>query len=209
MKKICFLNLVLILLTGALNAQFAISTGIGLLFGKGKLPANYTSYSSETEAPNYISYGVSVYPRYAFYQKGSMAITAGIPAIISLNGGISSGPGSVNNGITFNAYLPVAVDVNFGLMAAGRNNNSEYEDEQKFGGFIGGGFGYQYSNIRYAYYTPTNELVLDKQITYGPFLQGGVRANVNNRIYEFKALYQLGLEKLKYKSIGITFGTCF
>jgi hypothetical protein len=196
MKKIALFGLLLTVFTTMASAQFRHSVGGGLIFGTGKVPAG--ANSSSYDKPSYAGYGVFYYPRVNFTEMGGGSISAGIPLTLGASGSVNSRTGG---NLSVVADLPLTVDYNFGA-------GSSDEDESNFGGFVGVGFGYTYSNFNetYAIGTAASDTYTSKGRSYGPLVNGGFKASFNDRTYFLRVSYKLGLEKEKFNTIGLAVG---
>jgi hypothetical protein len=178
--------------------QFYHAGGAGLVAGKGKIPAGAESGS---EQPSILGYGVFYHPRFNISETGSGAISVGFPITAGLSGTVSSQEGS---SLSIIADLPITVDYNFG-------HGSNGESESGFGGFLGAGFSYTYSNYRDEFYIPgvIDEIEQVKGSSYGPLAHAGIRALIGERTYFLRGFYKMGLENAKFKTIGIAAGLQF
>lgn len=194
--KIFNLAFLMIILTSYANAQFRSSVGVGVLSGTGKIPEGAAEYS---EQPVIGGWGVFLYPRYSFNENGS--ISAGVPLTLGLSGSTNSRTGG---SLSFIADIPLTVDYNFGA-------GSSEDAESNFGGFLGAGFGYTYSNYTDEFYIPgaidTYEQL--KGSSYGPLLHGGIKAVIGEKVYFLRAFYKVGLEKAKFRTFGLSLGLDF
>lgn len=192
--KLIFSMIFISLLSVSAYSQFNMSTGGGILFGKGKLPEG-AEYDSER--PSILGYGIFLYPRYNVVETEGSAVSIGIPATLGLSGSVNSRSGGA---ISITADLPMTFDYNFGA-------RSSQDNESAFGGFIGAGFGYMYSNQSYEYYNGmTGGYEQVKGSSYGPLAHAGVKLLVGDRCYFLRGSYKIGLEKEKYKTVGVSFG---
>jgi hypothetical protein len=125
------------------------------------------------------------FPRLNLSENENSSFSIGIP--------LSAGIGTVNNsdGIIYSIDAPLMGDYNFGC-------NSTPDTESGFGGFIGGGFGYTYTNYD-SYFGSGNVS------SYGPMIHTGIRFLVSQKFSEAIVLgvfYKLGLENEKYRTFG-------
>jgi hypothetical protein len=182
------------------SSQFSHSVGAGLVYGRGKAPKGSESVSGEK--PTIMGYGIFYYPRFNVIENESGAISIGIPLTAGLSGSYNSREGGAMSVIL---DLPVTADYNFG-------GGSTKDNESGFGGFVGAGFGYTYSNYTEEFYIPG---VIDsyeqvKGTSYGPVAHGGIKLSVGQNLTFFaRAFYKVGLESAKFKTFGIAGGLCF
>lgn len=196
MKMFVFVVCLLALAAGV-KAQFNHSLGGSLIYGVGKLPK--TAEEGE-EKPSILGYGIFYYPRYNVSESESSAVSVGLPLTFGLSGEVNSRTGG---GISLTADLPLTVDYNFGA-------GSAEDNESGFGGFIGAGFGYTYTNQTFEYYNG-NTLGYDqlKGSSYGPLAHFGLKANISEKIYFLRVFGKLGLETEKFKTFGVAAGVSF
>jgi hypothetical protein len=187
----------MMLLTLGATAQFHFEVGGSLLYGTGKLPKNADVYA---EKPTILGYGIFLYPRYNVSETESGAISVGIPATLGLSGSVNSQTGGSLN---LTADLPVTVDYNVGAGSTASN-------ESGFGGFVGVGFGYTYTNQSYEYITYGGSGYDQfKASSYGPLVHAGIKAVIGQKTYFLRAFYKMGLETEKFKTFGGAIGVAF
>lgn len=196
--KIIIGMICMVMLSLNVKAQFRISTGVSALYGTGQVPK---SADSGTEKPTILGYGIFFYPRYNISESDAGAISIGIPLTLGISGNINTQSGG---SISLTADLPMTIDYNVG---AGATEDSE----AGFGGFVGVGFGYTYTNQAYSYYVNGTMNGADqiRGKSYGPLAHGGIKANINQKVYFLRAFYKIGMEKEKYKIYGASIGVSF
>ena len=186
MKTKCLsISLFFLCLVGVTKAQFSKAVGGALLLGVSK---KYTS-SFDGSNPEITVYGVSGFFRYQVARN----ITVGVPVTLGLQGSANSREGG---SYSIGLDLPVTVDYNFGL---GSNIEEETDEAEGFGGFVGGGAGYTYSN------SATNSIFgadYSSGSSYGPLVNAGIRAALRGKIYTLRLSYKIGLEKAQFKTFG-------
>jgi hypothetical protein len=197
MKMKSLLSLIFILFLFSAKAQFNYSTGASLIYGKGKLPKN----ADAGDEPTILGYGIFFYPRYNISETDAGAVSIGIPLTIGVSGSANSRTGT---SISLTADLPLTLDYNIGAGAT-------EESTAGFGGFIGAGFGYTYTNQAYDYYV--NGILYDteqlKGRSFGPLAHAGIKALISDKVYMLRVFYKLGLEKEKFKTFGVAVGVSF
>jgi hypothetical protein len=197
--KVKFLGLMLVMasLATSANAQFNHSAGASLIYGKGKIPAGAEAGS---EAPTILGYGIFYYPRYNLTETETGALSIGVPLSAALSGSVNSREGG---SISILADLPITLDYNFGA-------GSTVDNEAGFGGFLGAGFSYTYSNYTEEFYIPgvASSYEQIKGSTYGPLVHGGIKAYIGEKTYFLRGFYKMGLEKAKFKTFGVAVGIC-
>lgn len=186
---------VAVLLSTTMKAQFHHAIGASYLSAKGKVPSNATP---GTERPKFVGYGLHYYTRYDVKSTENSTISVGLPISTGVGGHIDPEDGG---SIGVLADVAVTADYNVGA-------GSSEDNEAGFGGFIGVGFGYTYSNYIDTEYEPGLGAYYDKikGNSYGPLLHGGVRAKIGNLLFFFRGFYKVGLESAKFKSFGISAG---
>ncbi len=198
MQKL-LLGILFLVATHVAFSQFKSTVGAGALFGTGKVQAGAPA---GTESPTFLAYGLSFYPRKVISETGSGSISVGLPMVLGASGsvGVNSRTGAQGSGFNFTVHLPVTIDYNLGY-------NMEEDDDRTFGGFIGGGFSFTYNSTSVSTFGSNGIVGSEKSTTYGPMIHAGARAVIGSRSYELKASYSLGLEKLKFRTIGVTLST--
>jgi hypothetical protein len=194
-KKIGLSLILFVCFSISVNAQFYHSVGGGLVSGTGKVPAGASEGSA---APEIMGYGLFYHPRYNVTESETGAVSVGLPLTAGLSGSVNSRTGGTMSVIL---DLPITVDYNFGA------GSSDY-NESGFGGFLGLGFGYTYSNYTDEFVIP-GYVDLTEQVkgsSYGPLVNGGIRAYIGDRTYFLRVFYKLGMEKAKFKTFGISAG---
>lgn len=188
MKKLLLLFGVCLTSTCAWSQSFMHGAGAALFFEK------YKGVESSTT-----SAGFTYSPRFNFVESESMSVSVGIPISFAF-----AGSGSVNSregasedaklGILINA--PVVVNLNFGA-------GSSPDNENRVGGFIGGGGGFHWG-------ASTDQLDQNGNVknvggtTFGYTGNAGVRfaiGDIGNTI-EIKASYFKGVNENKMDLIG-------
>lgn len=171
----------LILVTGfRSNAQsFSHSYGVTLSFLQGRETA-------DGPYKNLLIQKCGTYfPRYNLSEMENTSLSVGIP--------LSAGIGSVNNGdgVIYSVDAPLVGDLNFGCKSMPDNENG-------FGGFVGAGFGYTYTNFA-SYFGSGNVS------SYGPVVHAGIRFVISQKFSEVLVVggfYKFGIEAEKYKTFG-------
>lgn len=188
LKKIFSLlviNLLVINISYSQKLMHGFGATISGLYGRIITPSSSSSFSL---AQTNLTY----FPRYNFVENENSSISIGIPLGIGI--GIVSNTYGDDAGISFAYDLPAVLDYNFGC-------KSTIENERKFGGYLGLGFGYYKVSISGSQYSDF------KGATYGPLFRGGVRIGSSNESWGGHAItigvfYKKGLEKEKLNTIG-------
>lgn len=144
------------------------------------------------------------YPQVTFVESETYSVSAGIPLTVGLSGSYSAnfssrGDSYEENSLLAMLQMPLMVNFNGGA-------GSTKETEQRFGYFIGGGFGYHSTGI--GYYTDEFGNELDgKQYSkgFGPAANAGVRFAVgsNQKNIEVRFSFMKGLKDAKPSVFGL------
>ena len=173
MKKI--LSTILIVISSAVNAQDS------------NMPADYNGISTELFATYQFNhqpgngllipfYGFGAYPRYNFLaQNDYLSLAIGTP----LNGGFDFAASTAGSMIQYFIDLPTELTLNFGERAT---TSADYY----FGGYIGGGFGYNY-----AVYSDSFGFKA-KSSSFGPMVSAGIRYKYMGRPLGIRVSYMIG-----------------
>lgn len=154
-----------------------------------KLPNSYYS----TDRLIIVHTDVTYFPRLSFLESDNSSFSVGAP--LSLGFGIANNlyDDYAERSIFFGFDAPLVLDYNIGC-------KSSPENESMFGGYIGTGFGYSYTNFNagdgYKYDTRS----------YGPLFRGGVRFGFGagtNLGLTLGFFFKPGLEKEKFKTYGM------
>lgn len=196
--KFLFAALVAVIVSSSAFAQFHQSLGVGLISGKGKIPAGA---EEGYDAPQISGWGVFYHPRFNLSETETSAISVGIPLTLGFTGSYNSREGG---NMSLLVDLPITVDYNFGA-------GSVDEVESGFGGFIGVGFGYTHSSNTNEFVIPgvVNMTEQIKGTSYGPLVNGGIRALIGEKTFFLRGFYKMGLEKAKFGTFGASVGVSF
>lgn len=135
---------------------------------------------------------VTWFPRYNFIEGENSSISIGAPVGVGI--GLATNTIGNDAGILFSYDLPVVLDYNLGF-------KSTIDNDRKFGGYFGAGFGYNKVIISGSSYSDFNGS------SYGPLIRAGFRFGSANESWNGHALtagvyYKVGLEKDKLHTIG-------
>ncbi len=202
MKKF-FLAAALLMLAGGTYSQ-SFMHGAGLTF-----VGSTTGQGSNSD----IGYGEGFYyfPRFNFVETEALSVSVGIPLVL----GISASTGTTtdqygyiydNSSIGFMVNAPLIINLNMG-------RGSSKDNTQKFGYFVGAGFGYHHGDFLvdaiddygYSYVKTTSSNI------YGPAGNAGVRFGVGrrHRNIEVRLSYMKGINENKPHIFGIAAGFNF
>lgn len=139
----------------------------------------FASYQFNIQPGNELTipfYGFGAYPRYNFLaQNDYLSLGFGTP----VNGGLDFAASSAGSIWQYFIDLPAELTLNFGERAT---SNADY----LFGGYIGGGFGYNY-----AVYSDSFGFQA-KSSSFGPMISAGVRYKYMGRPLGIRASYMVG-----------------
>jgi len=134
---------------------------------------------------------VTYFPKLSFAETENTSLSIGAPVSIGI-GRSSNLSADGSSGLYWGFDAPMVLDFNIGA-------KSTRENEDKFGGYFGGGFGYSHSSWSFDGYSDF------KANSYGPIIRGGVRfgfpsANLGMTI---GLSYKIGLETEKFRTFGL------
>ena len=193
MKKI-IVSLVLFFTAGTVLSQtFMHGAGINVMVA--------TAKNSDAS----VGEGLTYFPRFNFIETENLSVSAGIPLSIAVS--VSTGYyyyssyGTYSNasvGLVVNA--PLIINLNMG-------RGSTKENRDKFGYFIGAGFGYHHGDFittgidEFGYDITTTESIN----AFGPAANAGLRFGVGKRHQniEVNFSYMKGTSKTKPNIIGV------
>lgn len=152
-----------------------------------------------------VAYGTLMYsPRVIMVENEGSSVTIGLPITLGLSGSYnySSYYGEESN-IQYMINAPLMVNLNVGA-------GSSFNTEDRFGFFVGGGFGINYGNYMveqtimvdgFEYYDAVSKDVA----TYGPAANAGVRIGVGRQTKNIEILlsYMKGINKTKPNTFGL------
>ena len=177
MKKICFFLLLSIVTAPIFSQSFMHGVGTGIFVEKSK--------GYDPVATAILTYS----PRINLTESDFMSLSVGIPLTIGLSGNYQSSSynGEETGSINFMANLPLMLNVNLGA-------GSSKECEDRFGFFLGGGFGYHFGtqSVYDDYYEESSS---KSGSTFGPagnigfrFAVGSHQKNIEARLSYMKGL---------------------
>jgi hypothetical protein len=139
---------------------------------------------------------ISYFIRYNVLEKNNASLSIGVPVSIGISIVENDAGFTTDRGIGFSYDLPVVMDYNFGC-------KSTLQNEKKFGGYVGTGFGYFRANI-----SGSNSSNLTTS-TYGPIFRVGFRFRSNAENWKGHGIavglyYKKGLETKKISTFGTT-----
>lgn len=192
MKK-NILSLVLFFATGTVFGQtFMHGAGVTIFVASGK---NIDASVGE---------GLSYFPRFNFIETESLSVSAGIPLTVGISVSTSSYYSSSyfydDVSVGFVANLPLLINLNMG-------RGSTKENTDKFGYFVGAGFGYHHGDFLttaiddYGYDATTTESIN----VFGPAGNAGLRFGVGRKHMnvEVRLSYMKGINETKPNIFGV------
>ncbi|HVU56353.1 MAG TPA: hypothetical protein VHD83_14910 [Puia sp.] len=189
MKKSFILLLLACGLTGGVHAQFMHSLG-------GTVDVMWANLGPEgyQDKVTFVFRDFTYFPRYNVMENGNSSISIGVP--LGLGFGSVSNFSDGSSSLYFGVDAPLVADYNFGW-------KSTADNDSRVGGYLGGGFGYRYTSFSYndPYYGSSGF----HANSYGPLVRGGVRFSLgaSDMGLTLGLFYKAGLEREKYKTIGI------
>ena len=192
LKKFFFLSVFTLSITPIFAQSFMHSAGSTISVMTAKLTDN-SYYSYSTDHLVIVHTDVTYFPRVTFLESDNTSFSVGAP--LSLGFGIANNiyGDYAERSIFWGFDAPLALDFNMGC-------KSTPENESMFGGYIGTGFGYSYTNFNagdgYKFSTKS----------YGPLFRGGVRFGFGagtNLGLTLGFYFKPGLEDEKFKTYGM------
>jgi len=140
--------------------------------------------------------GFTYSPRINFFEQDDMSVSVGIPLTVGVSGSYSSSYNSYSgsqttNTLSFLFNAPLMIDLNMGA-------GSVEESESRFGGFVGGGFGYHYGTFNLSD-VMNGESIPTRINCFGPAANAGVRFAVGRGVHnvEVRLQYMKGINDAK------------
>ncbi len=149
--------------------------------------------------------GFTYFPRINFVETEALSVSAGIPLVVGLSATTSTtydsyGYGYDNSSVGFVLQAPLIINLNMG-------RGSTKENRQKFGYFVGAGFGFHHGDFLTDTYDPVSGTYIDSYSsnTYGPAANAGVRLGVGraHKNIEIRLSYMKGINENKPNVFGI------
>lgn len=197
MKKAVFFIALIISVHSASSQSFLHGAGIGFLVSDPPSPYVKTKVFAT----------LHYYPQVAFVETESFSVSAGIPLTVGLTGTYNASFSSRGDSYEENTFLgliqiPLMVNFNGGA-------GSSKQNEQRFGYFVGGGFGYHSTGIDELHMTDQfgNDLDTKKYYAkgFGPAANAGIRFAVGShqKNIEVRFSYMKGLKEFKPSMFGL------
>lgn len=189
MQKRSILFLLIISLTGygTFAQHFMQSAGIAFSILTGKISTPAESYTATVSFANF-----TYFPKFTVTESENSSISIGIP--FGLGVGIATSTGYGETSVYYGGDLPLVIDYN-------RGKKSTNDNDDKFGWYVGTGFGYALTNW-------TDGSSTAKLNSYGPLIRAGIRLTGGSSNHPTRATtvgfsFKTGLESTKFKTIGI------
>lgn len=188
--RLLTLSLAVLLTTSVRGQKFSHEIGASLALvvweEKTEIPEGFYPDEDIKENASVLYPMLTYSPRYSFLQMKKSSVSISAP--VSIGGGLARNYATDDLGFAFTYDLPLVVDYNFG-------SGSLPETESGVGGYLGGGFSYQYFSI-------SGSIASDlKKSTSGPLIRGGVRfSNMSLGLY-----FRPGSEEPAYTTFGLNF----
>jgi hypothetical protein len=195
MKKIILILAMISTATTVMGQSFM--HGAGLTVFVGSSPGGDVS----------VGEGFTYYPRVNFLETENLSLSVGVPLTLGISAAVSTSYYSTGGGY-FSDEGSIGIIVNAPLilnLSMGRGSTKD--NEQKFGYFVGGGFGFHHGDFivteidSYGYdYTTTRSTN-----TFGPAANAGIRIGVgrSHRNIEVRFSYMKGLNEDKPNIFGV------
>lgn len=168
--------------------------------------AGITVMGSSTDGNFSYGEGLTYSPRFNFVENDKLSVSVGIPLCLAISASTSSvydsygGYYSDNVSIGFVINAPVIINLNMG-------RGSTRENRQKFGYFVGAGFGYHHGDFLVDETDPSGYNYVGSRSlnTFGPAANGGVRFGVGRKHQniEVRLSYMKGLNDTKPNVFGL------
>jgi hypothetical protein len=198
MKK-CFFAFIIFALASTAGFSQSFMHGVGINVFVATAPGGKAAVDG----------GFTYSPRFNFIEQENMSVSIGIPFTVGMSGSYSAdynsqyGSSSSNTlSVMFNA--PLLLNLNMGA-------GSSKTTESRFGGFIGGGFGYHYGtyNVSDILNSYDNDYTTTKLSTFGPVGNAGLRFAVGRHTHNIEVRFQymrgMGDSKANIYSVGSAF----
>ncbi len=197
MKRLLVALTFITLVQSASSQTFLHGAGVGF---------NY-SHPKSGLVDSKVYFTLHYYPQVTFVENESFSVSAGIPLTVGLTGTFnasysSRGDSYEENTLFTLVQIPLMVNFNGGA-------GSTKENEQRFGYFLGGGFGYHSTGIDDVMLTDEfgNDIGTKKVYSkgFGPAANAGVRFAVGShqKTIEIRASFMQGLKDYKPGMFGL------
>lgn len=196
MKKIIFSLALLFTLSTVFCQSFMHGVGITVI-------GSTTAKGSNSDIG--FGEGFTYFPRFNFVETEALSVSVGIPLVVGVSATTSTtydqyGYGYDNSSIGFIINAPLIINLNMG-------RGSTKDNRQKFGYFVGAGFGYHHGDFLSDIYDANtgNYIGSYSSNTYGPAGNAGIRLGVGKRHknIEVRFSYMKGLNENKPNIFGV------
>jgi hypothetical protein len=188
MKKIILSLAVFLSMSTAFSQSFMHGAGITVLGTSKSRTGSDLSYGE----------GFTYSPRFNFFETQALSVSVGIPLSFGLSATTAStvdAYGDYTSSVGLVVNVPLIINLNMG-------RGSTKENRQKFGYFVGAGFGYHHGDyLTDGIYDPNTGTYTDtySSNTFGPAANAGVRIGVGrkHKNIEIKLSYMKGINEVK------------
>jgi hypothetical protein len=177
---------------------FATATGFSqrLMYGVGLSVFKTTVRGASSP----VDWAFTFSPRFNLIEKPDGSLSVGIPMSLGTGQNYKSGgPYQDNDGLRFIANLPLIINLNVG-------SGSTKDNEDRYGFFVGAGFGYHVGTVTSNYPDGTGGVYeMDGNVkTMGPLVDAGIRRRVGRSgiNVELRCLYMKGISDSKANVFG-------
>lgn len=186
LKKISLIAVITVVCTYTkLSAQtFMHSVGANISVMSGTVKTESSS-SSESIMLTHVSY----FPRILITEGENNSLSFGLP--VGAGVGLATDTYNSGSGVFWSFDVPAVIDYNIGV-------KSTPENDSRFGGYFGAGFGYTFVNWTYDGKSTSNAN------SYGPLVRAGMRFGFPSfdQAVSVGMYYKIGMETSKFKTIG-------
>lgn len=188
MKKIVASLFVLFALTPAFCQSFMHGVGLSIFLG--------TARGGDVT----VGQGFTYSPRFNFVETDKLSVSVGIPLTLGITGSYSasygSGGYSESNSLGLVVNAPVLINLNMG-------RGSTKENRQKFGYFVGAGFGFHHGDFLVT--TLNSDVITESMNTFGPATNAGMRFGVGrkHKNIEVRFSFMKGISENRPNLFGI------
>ena len=181
---------------------FNLSAGLSFALSN-KVVTKLSDGSGSTTITRYVAApGLFIYPKFHVFSNDNFSISVGIPLTLAFSGSASANSRTgTESSASFVYDLPVMIDFNGGVMARAKR----YSDE-RFGYFIGAGFGIENGDANYSYESSGSyqgsTVDYTKAKSVGPNFHAGAVIKIGNsekpKFIGLRLSYKLGLNTDKF-----------
>ena len=190
----------------SLAFAFLLSTSFGQTFMHGvgiTVIGSTTGQGSNSDIG--FGEGFTYFPRFNFVETEALSVSVGVPLVVGISATTSTSYDSYgysydNSSIGFVLNAPLILNLNMGRGSTKENTN-------KFGYFVGAGFGFHHGDFLSDIYDPNTGDYIGSYSsnTYGPAANAGIRLGVGRRHknIEVRFSYMKGINENKPNIFGV------